>query len=184
MAMICGSAVRCVCFTYSSNAPAAEIATVNSAQPNPFKSFVPNCLVSTLVAVSKSNCQLAMCFLRALCCAIASWLTLSAQTISAGLIRSNSCTSCPRATSLNTNSPEATFKRASPTNPSPKQIPNSTLSLVSSNKAASVSVPGVKILVTARSTGPLFAAETSPTCSQIATASPSLVSFAKYCSAA
>ena len=44
-----------------------------------------------------------------------------------------------------------------------------------------MSVPGVTIRVTSRSTGP-FAVATSPTCSQIATDSPSFTSLARYCS--
>ena len=47
----------------------------------------------------------------------------------------------------------------------------------------SVSVPGVTMRVTLRSTGPLAVAG-SPICSQIATDSPSFTSFARYCSTA
>ena len=45
----------------------------------------------------------------------------------------------------------------------------------------SVSVPGVTIRTTLRSTGPLLVAG-SPICSQIATDSPSFTSRARYCS--
>ena len=48
-------------------------------------------------------------------------------------------------------------------------------SLLSDSSSLSVSVPGVTTRTTLRSTGPL-AAPTSPTCSQIATDSPSLIS--------
>ena len=53
------------------------------------------------------------------------------------------------------------------------------LSALSSSSALSVSVPGVTIRVTARSTGPLAVAG-SPICSQIAADSPSFTSFARY----
>ncbi len=46
-----------------------------------------------------------------------------------------------------------------------------------------MSVPGVTMRVTLRSTGP-FDAPGSPTCSQIATDSPRRTSFARYCSTA
>ena len=52
---------------------------------------------------------------------------------------------------------------------------------MSSRSALSVSVPGVTMRVTARSTGP-FDVAGSPICSQIAADSPSLTSFARYCS--
>ncbi len=51
----------------------------------------------------------------------------------------------------------------------------STDSALSESSSASVSVPGVMTRTTLRSTGPLAVA-TSPTCSQIATDSPSLIS--------
>ena len=54
-------------------------------------------------------------------------------------------------------------------------------SLVSDSSSASVKVPGVTTRTTLRSTGPLLVA-TSPTCSQIATDSPSLIRRAKYVS--
>ena len=52
---------------------------------------------------------------------------------------------------------------------------------LSSSSSASVSVPGVTMRVTWRSTGPLAVAG-SPICSQIATDSPSFTSLARYCS--
>ena len=55
------------------------------------------------------------------------------------------------------------------------------LSALSSRSEESVSVPGVTMRVTCRSTGPLAVA-TSPICSQMATDSPSLTSLARYCS--
>ncbi len=57
------------------------------------------------------------------------------------------------------------------------------LSRVAGSRAESVSVPGVTMRVTLRSTGPLEAAG-SPTCSQMATDSPSFTSLARYCSTA
>ena len=48
----------------------------------------------------------------------------------------------------------------------------------SSSKASSVTVPGVKTRVTARSTGPLEVAG-SPRCSHIATETPFLINFAR-----
>ncbi len=52
---------------------------------------------------------------------------------------------------------------------------SSVASALSLSSSASVSVPGVTTRTTLRSTGPLEA-PTSPTCSQIATDSPSLMS--------
>ena len=60
-------------------------------------------------------------------------------------------------------------------------IASSTASALASSRAGSVSVPGVTTRTTLRSTGPLLVAG-SPICSQIATLSPSLTSFARYCS--
>ena len=57
------------------------------------------------------------------------------------------------------------------------------LSAFSSSSSESVSVPGVTMRVTCRSTGPLEVAG-SPICSQIATDSPIRTSFARYCSTA
>ena len=56
------------------------------------------------------------------------------------------------------------------------------VSRVSSSSAESVSVPGVTMRATWRSTGPLEVAG-SPICSAIATDSPSFTSRARYCSA-
>ena len=53
------------------------------------------------------------------------------------------------------------------------------LSFLSSRSASSVTVPGVMILVTFRSIGPLVAPGT-PSCSQMATDSPFCTSFARY----
>ncbi|MNT57500.1 hypothetical protein D3C72_1948710 [compost metagenome] len=53
---------------------------------------------------------------------------------------------------------------------------------MSGSSAASVSVPGVTMRTTLRSTGPLLVAG-SPICSQIATDSPSFTSRARYWSA-
>ena len=55
---------------------------------------------------------------------------------------------------------------------------SSVVSLRSASSSPSVTVPGVTTRVTLRSTGPLAVA-TSPTCSAIATDSPSLISFAR-----
>ena len=55
---------------------------------------------------------------------------------------------------------------------------NTKLSDLSLSRALSVKVPGVTTRTTLRSTGPLLVA-TSPTCSQIATDSPSLSKRAK-----
>ncbi|MNF72910.1 hypothetical protein D3C84_549000 [compost metagenome] len=52
------------------------------------------------------------------------------------------------------------------------------LSLRSSSSASSLTVPGVMMRTTCRSTGPLLVAG-SPTCSQITTDSPSFTSFAR-----
>ena len=56
-------------------------------------------------------------------------------------------------------------------------------SRLASIKASSLSVPGVIMRCTCRSTGPLVVAA-SPTCSQIATLNPALTHLAKYPSAA
>ena len=55
---------------------------------------------------------------------------------------------------------------------------HSSVSTRSSSRALSVMVPGVTTRTTLRSTGPLAVA-TSPTCSAMATASPSLISRAR-----
>ena len=55
---------------------------------------------------------------------------------------------------------------------------SSSESLLSASSSVSVTVPGVTTRITLRSTGPLEA-PTSPTCSQMATATPSLMSLAR-----
>ena len=69
-----------------------------------------------------------------------------------------------------------------PYNLSCKQIATNKLSFLSSSKASSVTVPGVTMRTTLRSTGP-FDADGSPICSQIAIDSPCLNNLARYPSA-
>ena len=97
-------------------------------------------------------------------------------------MRRSSLSSACGATSATRNSPLASDSHASPIDDLSFAIASRTLSAFSSSSAGSVRVPGVTMRVTSRSTGP-FAVATSPTCSQIATDSPSFTSFARYCSA-
>ena len=66
-----------------------------------------------------------------------------------------------------------------PQHPSTQWAATSRLSRRASSRCSSVSVPGVTIRVTRRSTGPRVAAG-SPICSQIAADSPLRTSFARY----
>ncbi len=76
------------------------------------------------------------------------------------------------------NSPLARFSRARPAVLRAVVIASSQMSCLSSISAASVSVPGVTMRATARSTGPLLVAG-SPICSQITADSPALTSLAR-----
>ncbi len=80
-------------------------------------------------------------------------------------------------------SPLASAIQARPARGPPTYAAASRLSRVGASSEESVSVPGVTMRMTLRSTGPLLVAG-SPTCSQIATDSPIFTSFARYCSTA
>ena len=96
-------------------------------------------------------------------------------------MRLSSLASACGATSATRKAPLASDSQASPTVDLSLDSDNRMLSALSSSSDASVSVPGVTMRVTWRSTGP-FAVAGSPICSQIATDSPSFTSLARYCS--
>ena len=96
-------------------------------------------------------------------------------------MRRNSFASACGATSATRSAPLARLSQASPTVDLSRVSASRMLSALSSSSAESVSVPGVTMRVTCRSTGPLASAG-SPICSQMATDSPSFTSFARYCS--
>ena len=77
--------------------------------------------------------------------------------------------------------PLARLSQASPTRWRSICSASSRLSDLSSSRALSVTVPGVTMRVTARSTGPLLVAG-SPICSQMAADSPSFTKRTRCCS--
>ena len=80
--------------------------------------------------------------------------------------------------SANSTSPRVMLSQARPQRwRGPWCTASSSDSVLSPSSAMSVSVPGVTTRITLRSTGPL--PPTSPTCSQMATDSPSLISRAR-----
>ena len=81
-------------------------------------------------------------------------------------------------TSVSVNCPDARLSQAMPVRCRPGFTATSRLSRLASSRSASVTVPGVTTRSTLRSTGPLLVAG-SPICSQIATDSPSFISFAR-----
>ncbi len=107
----------------------------------------------------------------------------SACNTSDGCSRSNSAASCAGLVSHSQNCPAARLSQASPSLPCATCTASNQLSRFSSSSAESVSVPGVTIRTTLRSTGPLLVAG-SPICSQIATDSPNFTNRAKYDSTA
>ena len=94
-------------------------------------------------------------------------------------MRSSQAGSSSSAHSASCTRPWVTASQARPARPrAPACTASSSDSLLSLISSLSVSVPGVTTRTTLRSTGPLAVA-TSPTCSQIATDSPSLIRRAR-----
>ena len=152
------------------------MASVRSSQPKPSSDATPSCFSSFFFPLSTSNCHAGR--------RVRKWpsrWTSSATSTSAGAIRVSSFASAWGAISATRSVPLASESQASPTVDLLLESERRMLSALSSRRAESVSVPGVTIRVTCRSTGP-FASAGSPICSQIATDSPSFTSFARYCS--
>ena len=175
----CGNADFCVSVTYCMSAPAAATPRAKSSQPKPLRSRVPNCAQSSRVALSSSKCQGGRRVTRMLFLNEPSNAWSSSTISSAGRSRSISPSMLSRSgTSVRRKRPPARSSQAMPT-PLPSANTDATrLSRVSASNASSVSVPGVTMRVTRRSTGPLLVAG-SPTCSQIATDSPLRTSLAR-----
>jgi hypothetical protein len=102
---------------------------------------------------------------------------------SAGAIRASQPASSPSLHSARWISPFESAVHARPQRCAWRATAARTASLFSARRSLSVIVPGVTMRTTLRSTGP-FVAPTSPTCSQIATDSPSLTSRDRYVSTA
>ena len=166
----------CVSLAYPSSAPAASIPRVKLSQPKPDRSSVENCWHKLRRAVSSSKCQTGSVLIAAL--QFAGGVVFSASKISEGCRRSSSAGRLSASASLVKNWPDARFNQAMPSLPWRSCIASNRLSRFSSSRAESVSVPGVTMRTTLRSTGPLLVAG-SPICSQIATDSPSFTSFAR-----
>ena len=141
-----------------------------SSQPKPASDAAPSCFSSCFRPMSKSNCQARQPGDEV---AVEQSATPSATRISAGPMRRSSLASACGAISATRSSPLASDSQARPTAALVPRRASRTLSALSSSSAESVSVPGVTMRVTCRSTGPLAVAG-SPICSQIATDSPSL----------
>ena len=174
----CGNALRCVCCTYCSSAPAAAIASGISAQPNPARSAVLNWRDSSLVADAVSNCQSAMRRTAMPLNGSIAEVALSDRISSAGCKRSSSARNCEAPVSRMRNFPAASERVAIPSSAPRTNAAAIKTSRAFGSSALSVSVPGVITRTTARSTGPLLV--TSPICSQIAADSPAFTSFARY----
>lgn len=102
----------------------------------------------------------------------------SGITSSAGFKRSSSLAKSSTLACMILNSPLASDSQARPSTPLTILTASTRLSRLSSSSAASVSVPGVTMRTTLRSTGPLAKAG-SPICSAMATDSPIFTSRAR-----
>ena len=179
MACRCGSDAFCVSLTYCSNAPAAATPRGSASQPKPARSRVPNCRHNSRVAASSSKCQGGRRVMRTPSPKRFASTCSSSTMSSAGRRRSSSPASAsPSATSVSRKRPPARSSQARPMPSRSANIAATRLSRLSDSSASSVRVPGVTIRVTLRSTGPLLVAG-SPICSQMATDSPFLTSFAR-----
>ncbi len=139
---------------------------------------MPNCFARSRRADSGSNCHDES--LRVGGGERSSGKVPSSETSSsAGCRRSISAASRVASISAILSDPLARLSHARPMRSPERCAASSRLSRVAGSNAESVSVPGVTMRVTLRSTGPLAVA-TSPTCSQIATDSPSFTSLARY----
>ena len=153
-----------------------------SATPKPARSWVPNCWLSARCAASRSNCHCGRRFGTSLLVSSASTAS-SGVSNSAGLTRSMKEANSLGAISATQKRPPARLSQAKPILSCAGSAAITYASRRSSSSALSVTVPGVIMRATWRSTGPLLVAG-SPICSQITTDKPSLISFAKYCSTA
>ena len=157
--------------------------------PNPASVTTPSCSHKALRAAGISKCQSATCVGRGLLLALSRSAVRVSTKISAGAIRSISCRSREGrllSSVVNSVSLRRPLDRDSHANPSTTPFrccstfsASRGRSVFSGNSSASVSVPGVTMRCTLRSTGPLLVAG-SPICSQIATDSPSFTSLARY----
>ena len=174
-----GRAVFCVSVTYCSRAPAAAIPRGKASQPKPDRSLVPNWPHSRRVALSSSKCHGGRCDIRMFSSKSRS-IGLSSSTISsAGRKRWTSPWTASRSgVSLRRKRPADRSSQAMPKLSPSVNTAATTLSRSADSSASSVSVPGVTMRVTLRSTGPLLVAG-SPICSQMATDSPLRTSFAR-----
>ena len=175
---ICAGFTLWVDLTYSSSAPAAPTATGRVSAPKPARSCVPKWRVSANWADAVSNCQ-GGSFLRGqLTCSKILRPLSSGSTSSAGFRRSSSLANSSTPVCMILNSPLAMDSQARPSVPLCMFTASTRLSRLSSSSAASVSVPGVTMRTTLRSTGPLARAG-SPICSAMATDSPIFTSRAR-----
>ena len=153
-----------------------------SATPKPARSWVPNCWVSARCAASKSNCHCGRRFGTSLLVSSVNRAS-SGVSSSAGFTRSMKEANSLGAISATQKRPPARLNQASPILSCIGNAAITYASRRSSSSALSVTVPGVMMRATWRSTGPLLVAG-SPTCSQITTDKPSLINLARYCSTA
>jgi hypothetical protein len=175
----CASAWPCVCSAKLSSAAAAACASARSCALKPASVATCSCAHSLRRPSAASNCQAG----RAVSAARPADSRLpagrgrraAARRRPAGPARTAAPPRCIRS------SPAARWP--GPARPGRSAIargtaPAAACRLRSASSSVSVMVPGVTTRTTLRSTGPLAVA-TSPTCSAIATASPSLISRAR-----
>ena len=180
--LMCGSCCCWVSRAYCSKAPAAQIAAGSRSSPKPARSWVLNWRVNCSRALSSSKCQGGRRVMPG-CARVSNGLS-SGMSNSAARSRANSPLSASR--SVNCMALKRPLLSSSQARPVVSRCCASAASRVSwraSSKASSLTVPGVTTRTIRRSTGPL-AAVGSPTCSAMATDSPSRTSLPRYDSAA
>src|SRR5438309_1556547 len=160
-------------------AAAGAMASGSSSAPKPLRSSVPSWSVSRREALASSKCHGGRVRSAVPDGVTGSSPAPSACSSSAGRSRSSSPASPWRPSPCSTvKRPAATSSQASPKRPPSRATAATRVSWRSSRSAASVTVPGVTMRTTARSTGP-FEAAGSVSCSQMATLSPLRTSRAR-----
>ena len=171
-----------VCSAKLSSAAAAAWATGRSCALKPCSDATFSSAHSLRSPSAASNCQAGRAVRAARCWVMAAGRVSARSPCGCSSSAGSSRASQP-ARSASAHSVTPSWPLASPSQARPQVLrifvaAHSRVSTRSSSRALSVMVPGVTTRTTLRSTGPLAVA-TSPTCSAIATASPSLISRAR-----
>mmetsp|Transcript_20934 Transcript_20934/g.80629 ORF Transcript_20934/g.80629 Transcript_20934/m.80629 type:complete len:227 (+) Transcript_20934:313-993(+) len=167
-----------VCSAKASSALAAAWARGSSWALKPCRLATPSCSHSLRRPSAPSNCQPGRFVTGKRARITAAGCCSRLTRTSAGISRASQAGSSASAHSARPISPWVSDSQASPCRLPWTLTASSTASCLSASNSVSVIVPGVTTRTTLRSTGPL-PAPTSPTCSAIATASPSLISLAR-----